>query len=659
LPLLNYIMHHISNRLALLLKRLLLAFFFLSISRLVFYVYNFDSFSSFTFVEVCKTFLTGLRFDVYYLAYGLFPFILVHVLPFNGIYHPRISHISAIYFHIVLGIALFLNITDTLFFEFSGKRTGSEILFFIMDPANQLFTYVYSYFHYILFVLFLLFLQVYMYPRGHIHLFTTTIRLHTSVGSILLFLVSIPIMIIGMRGGLGHKPLKSIDASLWASPGLESVATSTPFQIIQSLDHRPELPPFTPVISIPKKEVSSSIHGQHLREFFISTDTPFNVVVLVLESFGRDYVGFLNKDNPNTRPPFPGSYTPFLDSLAAHSLIYPFAYANATRSVEAIPAIFAGIPHMLNRPFIYSQFQANPIKGIHHYLHQKGYHTSFFHGAANGTMGIQSFLKKTGPIPYFGLNEYPNQKKHYDGHWGIFDHYYLPYVAQQLALFPTPLFSGIFSLSSHHPYAIPADFPSVKGQLPIHHSIHYTDHAIRLFFLEASKHPYFKRTIFLIVADHASHSKEDYFYTPQGKMEILCMIFDPSGTISPGIDFKTVQQVDILPTLLTLGGINKHQNTLLGESFFDNSAEGKALFRFDNQYYMIQNDRLFHYHAGRAKHHHQTSINTFYRPFCPFSSSRDSMMSSVLYRGERLKQGVSSYWILMKNPVWNENLKVP
>jgi hypothetical protein len=652
-------MPYISNRLALLLKRLLLAFFFLSISRLVFYIYNYDSFSSFTWVEVCKTFFTGLRFDMYYLSYGLCPFVLVHVLPFNGMYHPRIHHISAVYFHIVLGIALFLNITDTLFFEFSGKRTGSEIIFYITDPANQLFTYVYSYFHYILFVFFLIFLQVYVYPHGQIHSFTSSIKLRPSFGSMLLFLVSIPILIIGMRGGLGHKPLKSIDASLWAPPGLESVATSTPFQIIQSLDNRPEIPPFTPDISLPKKDLHSAIDGQNHGKFYISTDTPTNLVVLVLESFGRDYVGFLNKDNPNTQPPFPGSYTPFLDSLAAHALIFPFAYANATRSVEAIPAIFAGIPHVLNRPFIYSQFQANPIKGIHHFLHQKGYHTSFFHGAANGTMGIQSFLKKTGPLHYFGLNEYPNQKKHYDGHWGIFDHYYLPYVARQFARFPTPFFSGIFSLSSHHPYAIPVDFPSIKGQLPIHNSIHYTDHALRLFFIEAAKQPYFNRTMFMIVADHASHSKEDYFYTPQGKMEILCMLFDPSGTIGPGINFKTVQQVDILPTLLALGGIHKHQNGLLGESFFDNSTEGKALFRFDNQYYMIQNDRLFHYHAGRANQNRQTSINAFYRPFCPFSSSRDSIMSSVLYREDRLKQGISSYWILMKNPVLNENPSVP
>lgn len=395
----------------------------------------------------------------------------------------------------------------------------------------------------------------------------------------LLLIIWIPLLILGMRGGIGLKPLKSADASKWVSPGLESATLNTVFQIFSSLES--SKPDFQFLDSIVVSDTSSfSFIKYH------NVDTLFkkpNIVVVVLESFGRDYIGFLNSKRKLN------SLTPFIDSLSKYSLTFVNAYANGSKSIDALPSIYASLPNLLDEPFIYSWYQANKVNGIHYYLSQMGYSNSFYHGAKRGTMGFESFLKKTGPMEYFGLEDYEEKQKHFDGNWGIFDHYYLTYFAKELNKKREPFFSSIFTLSSHHPYAIPKNLKSKfeSNELEIFNSIAYTDYSLRLFFENASLNPTFKNTIFILVGDHTSHSDEHYFYTEEGSLEIFLMLFDPRGKIKTGFEFKTVDQLDIMPTILSLTGYAKPYFTL-GESLLSKKSKGSVSYR-DGVYQLIQN----------------------------------------------------------------------
>ena len=79
------------------------------------------------------------------------------------------------------------------------------------------------------------------------------------------------------------------------------------------------------------------------------------------------------------------------------------------------------------------------------------------------------------------------------------------------------------------------------------------DEMLRNFFTSARTKPWFKNTIFIITADHTSHSKDKYFYSATGKFEIPLLVYDPSGQyIQAGINSKTVNQIDIMPTVLDI-----------------------------------------------------------------------------------------------------------
>ena len=197
-------------------------------------------------------------------------------------------------------------------------------------------------------------------------------------------------------------------------------------------------------------------------------------------------------------------YTPFLDSLMGHSKSFTYAIANGRKSIDGLPSVISSIPS-LGVPYFLSPYSGNRINSLASLLGAEGYHTSFFHGAPNGSMGFNAFMNLAGVDHYYGMDEYGNADD-FDGLWGIWDEPFLQFYADKLNTFPEPFMSSFFSVSSHHPFEIPDEYEDrfEGGPLPIHRCIQYTDFALKRFFEKASTMPWYKNTLFVITADHTS-----------------------------------------------------------------------------------------------------------------------------------------------------------
>ena len=99
-------------------------------------------------------------------------------------------------------------------------------------------------------------------------------------------------------------------------------------------------------------------------------------------------------------------------------------------------------------------------------------------------MGIRAIARLCGIEHYYGKDEFNDNSK-FDGSWGIWDEYFLPYVADMLDTLPQPFMAGIFTLSSHHPFKIPAEWEErlPEGQVPLQKTIAYADAAVKAFFI--------------------------------------------------------------------------------------------------------------------------------------------------------------------------------
>ena len=165
---------------------------------------------------------------------------------------------------------------------------------------------------------------------------------------------------------------------------------------------------------------------------------------------------------------------------------------------------------------------------------------------------------------YYGRQDYAQDPRFggdadFDGHWGIWDEPFLQYWATKIGEMRQPFMTACFTVSSHTPFVIPDKYKAVypEGKLPIHKCIRYTDMAIGRFFETASKQPWYKNTIFVILSDHTNQSDHAEYQTDIGGFSSPFILFDPSGEIKPGMRDGIAQQIDVLPTVLSALGYDK------------------------------------------------------------------------------------------------------
>src|SRR5699024_8588677 len=115
-----------------------------------------------------------------------------------------------------------------------------------------------------------------------------------------------------------------------------------------------------------------------------------------------------------------------------------------------------------------------------------------------------------------------------------------------------PFFASFFSLSSHHPFRVPKEYKGVfpKGEIPLHEPLGYSDYALRRFFEKASKMPWFENTLFVLSADHATVNHRKEYQNEPGSYAIPIFFYYPKGELIGMDKEKTIQQIDILPTVL-------------------------------------------------------------------------------------------------------------
>ncbi|MEA2041885.1 MAG: sulfatase-like hydrolase/transferase [Bacteroidota bacterium] len=487
----------------------------------------------------------GLLFDTSAILFTNALYIFLFLIPFPFTHQSGFQKVLKYLFLITNSIALSANIADTFYFDFTTKRTAADV-FMYMGEGNGfdllksfLISYWYGFLIGIVFILLLIFIsnKLKSVKPKKLHFWT-----YFFSGLVILGLSGF-LSVIGMRGSFVIKtfPITLGDAGNYTTKSMDmALVLNTPFSIYKTLEKR----------SLKKKSYFSD---QELRQIINPIHPPDseeafdykNVVIIVLESFSNEYIGCLN---PETSPE--NSYTPFLDSLISAGKIFPRAFATGRQSVSALPAITAGIP-FVKQAYVSSAYATNRVTSLGSELEKKGYHNSFFHGAENGSLGIDAFMTLAGYPNTYGKQEYNNDND-YDGTWGIWDEDFMQFFAHKLTTFPEPFHSVFFSLSSHNPYDIPEKydkkFKHIKSDK--HKTYAYTDFALKRFFQTINSKPWFKNSLFVVTADHSKPSRTARYANNIGLYNIPLLFYSPADSSLAGNDSTIVQQLDVMPTIL-------------------------------------------------------------------------------------------------------------
>jgi phosphoglycerol transferase MdoB-like AlkP superfamily enzyme len=403
--------------------------------------------------------------------------------------------------------------------------------------------------------------------------------------NVLLVPLILGLVVIGARGGYKHstRPISISNATRYVeNPRDVAIVLNTPFSLIRTIDKKTLVR-----YEFFDDEKLAEIYDPHYKPV---PGVPFmndNIVIIILESFAREYVGSLNKDLDNGT--YRG-YSPFLDSLISKSLTFDVTIANGKKSIDALPSIFASIPS-LETPYTISHYANNAIKGLPALLKDKGYYSAFFHGAPNGSMGFDSFTRMVGFDDYFGLDEYADTKD-FDGIWGVWDEPFLNFFARKLNTFRQPFIASVFTVSSHHPFKVPEDYKNKfpKGPAPILEVVGYTDYALRNFFRQAAMQSWFKNTIFIITADHTNESIHKEFQNNFGSYCVPIIFFKPDSDMQ-GIRNRIAQQIDIMPSVLSYLNF-EGEYVAFGNNLFDESEESFAFNTSGSTYQLFMKDHM-------------------------------------------------------------------
>ncbi|MGS0527761.1 LTA synthase family protein [Zobellia nedashkovskayae] len=314
-----------------------------------------------------------------------------------------------------------------------------------------------------------------------------------------------------------------VDASRHVkTPEQANIVLNTPFAFIRTIKSSD----FKRRRGVPQTVIDSTFHP--IKQYNDTVTSKPNVVLIIIESFGREYLGSFNKEM-NIKD-YVG-YTPFIDSLAQHSLIFPNAFSNGRKSIHAMSSILAGIPSF-KTAYTSTPYANKKIESIISAVNGMGYDTSFFHGAPNGSMGFLGFGNVLGYDHYYGKTEYNNDDD-FDGIWGIWDEPFLQYTAQVLSEKQQPFFSTIFTVSSHAPYQVPEKYEGKfpKGDLDIHQCVGYTDYALKQFFKTIENEPWYQNTVFVITADHGNQIYYEAYQKTANRYAVPILILIPMKSI--------------------------------------------------------------------------------------------------------------------------------
>ncbi|MEP0712479.1 MAG: LTA synthase family protein, partial [Algoriphagus sp.] len=272
-----------------------------------------------------------------------------------------------------------------------------------------------------------------------------------------------------------------------------------------------------------------------LSPYFDSLSSPPDIVFVLVESLGKAYSG---------KDAYLGSFTPFLDSLEQHSLVWTNAISSTGRTFGILPGLFAGLPYG-ERGFqeFFDNFPHH--ESFLSVMKENGYETSFFIGSDVNFDHQKEFLEYANVSQIIDINRFdPKYEKMPPANgftWGYGDK---EIFSNGLSFFPksngNPQLGVFQTVTSHDPYLVPQrDFylkkfenhlenilqveesrmKEYRDYQDIYMTILYADDAVRDFITSYSQKPEFANTIFVFTGDHRlpdipMASRLDRFHVP-------------------------------------------------------------------------------------------------------------------------------------------------
>ena len=567
-----------------LLKIYLLFITLFFLGRLGLYTLYFDRLGDITFIESLLSFLYGLKLDTMTTSIIMvIPALILAITPQSlAHYASRLLNGYVLFF---LLIALYIENATFPFVAQYDVRPNYLFIEYLKYPQEVTSMILKEYPLQLAAALGMLAIMAWAYLRF------SPLRLADAIRTplwkrLLLFPIAAALLFIGIRSSFGHRPANISDALYSTNRMANEIAKNSLYSIgyaYKSYTKEGDLiKPYGKIeLSEAYARVGNKLNLDGSGEFPFSrleathfpTEKPKNLVIFIQESMGSQFVGFSGGD---------ATITPNMEKLSQEGIAFTNLFSNGTRSIRGLAAMTSGWLPIAGEGVVKRNKSQNDFFTVASLLKPLGYKSSFIYGGEGRFDNMRSWYMGNGFDEVIEQKDYQNPT--FVSTWGVSDEDLVLKANEKFkahAAKGEKFVSVMFSSSNHSPFELPEgkiEFISGKPKQGVENAVKYADFAIGRLFELAKKEPYYKDTVFVVVADHNIRVYGD-------DLVPVNMFHIPALIIADGVKpqkFDTLStQPDVLATALDLIGIDLTY-PILGHSIFSDKKRELSLMMFND-----------------------------------------------------------------------------
>lgn len=358
---------------------------------------------------------------------------------------------------------------------------------------------------------------------------------------LLLHLIAIPVIIIGIRGGLDESATNIGQVYFSQNQFLNHSAVNPVFNFLDSIDSLDSSNISYDFMSDEECEkITKKLFNTESTDVdtLLNTTTP-NIILILMESCGGQFTELSGRND----------ITPHLNRLAGEGIYFTNCYANSWRTDRGTLCTYSGYPSFPTISVMKLPVKSRSLPCLARSLRDtKGYSTHYIYGGDINFTNMRSYLIGGGFEQLTWKADYSaaDQKT---AEWGVRDDITFGTLFDMATSMQSPYLIGYSTLSSHEPW----DVPIHKFDDEVLNAFYYLDQCIGDFIAKLKKSKAWDNTLVILLPDHGINYKEyDELHPLRNHIPMLWV----GGAVKAPRRIETIcNQTDLPATLLGQLGI--------------------------------------------------------------------------------------------------------
>ena len=531
----------------------------------------------FSLADMMQVIGHGLSLD---LSTSFYIFILPFLLTIISLWVRVPRWVYRVYYVIAAVLLALAFVADTSLYEFWLFKLDASCLQYLETPTEAMASVsVWYVLLRILSFLLIAFLIYWVYDLLTAPFSPLTTK-NSLIGTVIALLF-IPLMIIGIRGGLDESTTNIGQVYFSQNQFLNHSAVNPFFSFFASFEktasnnvtyHFMEDEECEKIVSELYNTQSMGI------DTLLSSRQP-NIIVILLESCGGQFTEISGRTD----------ITPNLNRLAKEGIYFTNCYGNSWRTDRGTLCTWSGYPSFPTMSVMKIPSKSRTMPNIARTLQEeRGYHTHYLYGGDINFTNMRSYLVSGGFSNLTWKEDYTSDEQK-SAKWGVRDDITFETLYQLTTTMPQPYLIGYSTLSSHSPWDV-----------PIHHfddevlnAFYYLDQCVGNFIERLRKSPAWDNTLVVMLPDHGIFYQDIDESNPL--LNHIPMIWVGGVVKEPRRVEQICNQTDLPATLLGQLGLNHDAYTFSRDVLSKTYTRPVAIHTYDDGFTMIDSTSFVNY----------------------------------------------------------------